>query len=74
MFVCLCKAVSDHDIHRAVERGVSSFAELQAELEVSTVCGTCACEAESVFDSKLATEVSRHAGPLATEVHLSNRR
>ena len=61
MFVCLCKAVSDHDIHGAVEQGVSSFEELQAQLEVSTVCGTCECEAKSVFDQKLASEVSKRA-------------
>lgn len=71
MFVCLCKAVSDHDIHGAVEQGVSSFEELQAELEVSTVCGACACEAQSIFDDKLALEVSKRTPKAVRALTLS---
>ena len=70
MFVCLCKAISDHDIHGAVEQGVSSFEELQSKLEVSTVCGACACEAKTVFSEKLAIEVSKRLPVAAQELTL----
>ena len=42
MIVCVCRRVSDRDIHRAARDGVQSFDELQAELGVATVCGNCA--------------------------------
>lgn len=41
MIVCVCNNVSDSQIRDAVTRGVSSMAQLQADLAVSTQCGTC---------------------------------
>jgi bacterioferritin-associated ferredoxin len=41
MIVCVCRRVSDRDIHRAAREGVPSFDELQAELGVATACGAC---------------------------------
>ena len=72
MFVCLCKAVTDHDIHNAVEGGVSSFEELQNHTDVSTSCGQCACEARSVFDEKIALEASKHAAYNAPSIVLQS--
>ncbi len=73
MFVCLCRAVTDRDIHHAVESGVSSFAQLQDELDVSTACGQCACEAQSVFDQKIAQEASKRGPVLAHALHFPSR-
>ena len=42
MIVCVCRRVSDRDIHHAARDGVQSFDELQAELGVATACGSCA--------------------------------
>ena len=42
MIVCVCRRVSDRDIHQAARDGVQSFDELQAELGVATACGSCA--------------------------------
>ena len=42
MIVCVCRRVSDRDIHRAARDGVQSFDELQDELGVATACGGCA--------------------------------
>ena len=58
MFVCLCKAVTDHQIKDAVETGVSSFEDMQSHLAVSTVCGGCACEVKRVIEQKLKSELS----------------
>ena len=41
MIVCLCRRVSERDIHRAVHAGTSSFDDLQTDLGVATACGSC---------------------------------
>jgi len=61
MFVCLCKAVTDHQIRDAVDTGVSSFEDMQSHLSVSTVCGGCACEVKRVIEQKLKSELSSRA-------------
>jgi len=58
MFVCLCKAVTDHQIRDAVDTGVNSFEDMQSHLSVSTVCGGCACEVKRVIEQKLRNELS----------------
>jgi len=58
MFVCLCKAVTDHQIRDAVDTGVCSFEDMQSHLSVSTVCGGCACEVKKVIQQKLKAELS----------------
>ena len=47
MIVCICKAVNDRAIRRAVAEGHDTFDDLQFELGVGTCCGKCvsmACE------------------------------
>lgn len=47
MIVCVCNAVSDRTIRRAVAEGHDTFDALQLELGVGTCCGKCvasACE------------------------------
>jgi len=41
MIVCVCRRVSDRDIHRAAREGVATFDDLQTELGVATACGAC---------------------------------
>lgn len=41
MIVCVCRRVSDRDIHRAVHEGAGSFDALQSDLGVGTACGRC---------------------------------
>ena len=41
MIVCVCRRVSDRDVHRAAREGVGSFDELQAELGIGASCGAC---------------------------------
>ena len=58
MFVCLCKAVTDHQIKEAVETGVSSFDDMQNHLSVGTACGGCTCEVKRIIEQKLKSELS----------------
>ncbi len=47
MIICVCKAVNDRAIRRAVAEGHDTFDALQFELGVGTCCGKCvaaACE------------------------------
>jgi bacterioferritin-associated ferredoxin len=41
MIVCVCRRVSDRDIHRAAREGTVTFDELQTDLGVATACGAC---------------------------------
>ncbi len=54
MYICLCKAVTDHDIEAAVRAGAHTMHEVQQSLAVSTGCGTCATAAQMVIDQTLA--------------------
>ena len=54
MYICLCHAVTDHDIEAAVRAGAHTMNEVQQSLAVSTGCGTCASAAQIVIDQTLA--------------------
>ena len=58
MYICLCKAVTDHDIEAAVAAGASSLEQVQQELGVSTGCGSCSSAAELVVAQALTNNSS----------------
>jgi len=41
MYVCVCSAITESQLRRAVSRGVSTLEELRHELKVSNCCGAC---------------------------------
>lgn len=41
MYVCICNAITEKQIHQAVESGVEDLWGLQRELGVATGCGAC---------------------------------
>ncbi|MBP8926878.1 MAG: (2Fe-2S)-binding protein [Pseudomonadales bacterium] len=41
MYVCVCNAVTDHDIAEAMKNGVHTMAQLEETLLVATCCGKC---------------------------------
>jgi bacterioferritin-associated ferredoxin len=51
MYICMCNAVTDHDIRRAAADGARSFAELQARTGCSDCCGCCEQEARATLDA-----------------------
>lgn len=53
MYICLCNAVTDHDIQRAANHGVRSFTELQARTGCSNCCGCCEAEARATWNKAL---------------------
>ncbi|SFZ78687.1 bacterioferritin-associated ferredoxin [Chitinimonas taiwanensis DSM 18899] len=53
MYVCICNAVTDKQIRRAVHNGCDSMRELRMELGVAACCGKCAPDARALLlDSK----------------------
>ncbi|MGX5913468.1 bacterioferritin-associated ferredoxin [Aliidiomarina sp. Khilg15.8] len=53
MYVCLCKAVSDKDIHRAVNDGVNTMRCLRQLNGVGSQCGRCTTHAKEVLTDAL---------------------
>lgn len=51
MYVCMCEAVTDHDIRKAVEDGASSVAEVMACTRAGTRCGACRHEIAEIVDA-----------------------
>jgi bacterioferritin-associated ferredoxin len=59
MYVCVCHAVTDKDICKAVERGACSLLDVQNELPVGSCCGRCQDTAKSVVDEYLSSRRER---------------
>lgn len=57
MFICVCKAVSDKRIRRAVEEGAAySVRDLTRTLGVGTCCGKCVPAARDLLEETLAAQ------------------
>jgi len=55
MYVCICKGVTDRDIHDAASRGARTVKDLRRELGVAAECGKCAaCAREVLCDARRA--------------------
>lgn len=65
MYVCLCKAVTDKDIHRAVQGGASSMRCLRQQSGVGSQCGRCVGHAKEVLGEALAD--ARHSSGTAAK-------
>lgn len=64
MIVCVCKAVNDRAIRRAVAEGHDTFDDLQFELGVGSQCGKCVeSVCEVLFDARLEAS-PQHAAPV----------
>ena len=49
MYVCLCKALTEGDIHQVVENVGSDLEHVQECCGVATDCGSCRFKAEAVI-------------------------
>lgn len=52
MFICLCHAVTEHDITAAIEDGANSVHALMDTLKVATQCGSCFNEVHAIIESR----------------------
>ncbi len=49
MYVCVCRGVTDREIHEAVDRGARTLSDLSFDTGVATQCGTCANTARKIL-------------------------
>jgi len=54
MYVCLCRAVTDREIHQAVDGGVDHVDQLEELCGIGTGCGGCRNVAQELIDARLA--------------------
>ncbi|MGZ4970096.1 MAG: (2Fe-2S)-binding protein [Methylobacter sp.] len=62
MYVCVCQAVTDREIHQAARNGAKTLRDLRRELGVSVDCGRCASCARKCL--KVANEDSLESLPV----------
>ncbi|HJN96699.1 MAG: (2Fe-2S)-binding protein [Gammaproteobacteria bacterium] len=48
MYVCICRQVTDHQIHDVCRGGASNFTDVQAKLGVAKQCGKCVKLAQTI--------------------------
>ena len=53
MYICLCRAVTDDEIKKAIKSGSKCIKSLQCELGVSTQCGACLDEVYDILHEAL---------------------
>jgi len=56
MYVCVCNAVTESQLHAAISDGHTTHEALQDELGVATCCGTCRETVCEVLTSRCTTE------------------
>ena len=66
MYVCVCNAITETDLHGAIADGHTTHEALQDELGVSTCCGTCRETVEEVLARRQPGH-ARSAGALAAD-------
>ena len=54
MYVCVCNGVTDKDIQREVDAGVSSVSELTMRTGAGASCGSCVSLAETLIGNMMA--------------------
>ena len=59
MYVCICNAVTEHQIAEAVKTGARTLLDLRRDLGVSSECGCCAAYARECLER--AKEAQRKA-------------
>jgi len=62
MYVCVCNAVTDHEIRGAVNLGARTLDDLSATLGVATCCGRCTDCARRVLSDATASPAVCAAG------------
>jgi bacterioferritin-associated ferredoxin len=68
MYVCVCEAVTDHDVRKAVEGGASSVSEVMHCTRAGTRCGKCRTELAQMVDTH-APACRRHLDVLDSFGH-----
>ena len=55
MYVCICHAVTDSDLGRALDSGATTLDEVGARTGAGSGCGTCHDHIESLIEARCTT-------------------
>lgn len=55
MFVCVCSAVTESQIHQAVNSGAKTLRDLRQDMGVTAECGRCAKCAKQCLNEALGS-------------------
>ncbi len=59
MYVCVCSAVTERQIHQAVHEGAKTLKDLRRDYGVTAECGRCAaCARQCLRDAHEASAVA----------------
>jgi bacterioferritin-associated ferredoxin len=53
MFVCVCHAITDREIHEAVDDGVEHIDQLEELCGAGSGCGSCRSTAQELITTRL---------------------
>lgn len=60
MYVCVCNAVTERQIHEAVNEGATTVRQLKEQLGVGADCASCAsCAKACINDAKKAQKTKK---------------
>lgn len=65
MYVCVCNAVTDRQIHQAAAEGARTLKDLRRDLGVTRDCGRCAACAKSCLKAAHAEQKAHCPAHLA---------
>lgn len=71
MYVCVCKAVTDHQVRDAVSAGVRNVRQLTLQTGLGSCCGRCVPEARALIEAALAESAVPGSTFAATPIKLS---
>lgn len=54
MYVCVCKAITDHQIKAAINNGANSLGQLRKALGVASQCGKCALMTREILNEAIS--------------------
>lgn len=72
MYVCICNAIKEKQILKAIAEGDDTLEKLQASLEVATCCGGCQPMIEGYLDDAKANQVVVESMP-KVEIFIPSR-
>ena len=52
MYVCICNAITEKEIHSAIDRGVCDVDEIADQLGAGACCGSCRETTRSILESR----------------------
>ncbi len=61
MYVCVCKAVTEREVHEAIRDGARSLRDLRTDLGIIEECGRCAgCARQCLRDAEARDTAASH--------------